>query len=212
MKASQRTLIIVGAGGHGKVCADCATLLGQWQKIVFLDSGYPEKQHWYGCEVVGHTDALSEFVSDQHDFFVAIGDNHVRARLIAKIESLNANLTNLIHPSAAISDSVKINVATLVLAQCAINADTTVGKGCIVNTGAKIDHDCIIDDYVHLGPGVSLAGSVQVGEKSFLGIGSCAIPQTKIGECTIVGAGATVTSDIESDCTVVGTPARKIIK
>ncbi len=44
-----------------------------------------------------------------------------------------------------------------------------------------------------------------------MGVASAAIPGVVIGKNTVVGAGATVVSDIPEAVTVVGTPA-KVIK
>jgi hypothetical protein len=44
-----------------------------------------------------------------------------------------------------------------------------------------------------------------------VGIGACAIPGVRIGERTIVGAGAAVVTDIPDDVVAVGVPA-KVIK
>ena len=43
--SSARTLVIFGAGGHGRVAADCAeamraTSLAGWREVVFLDPGH----------------------------------------------------------------------------------------------------------------------------------------------------------------------------
>jgi acetyltransferase-like isoleucine patch superfamily enzyme len=47
-----------------------------------------------------------------------------------------------------------------------------------------------------------------VGAHSWIGIGSQVKQGISIGDGVIVGAGATVVSDIDDDSTVVGTPAR----
>ncbi len=78
------------------------------------------------------------------------------------------------------------------------------------NTNAAVDHDCLIGDYAHVGPGVSLAGNVTVGEGAFLGIGSVAIMGSTIGRWSTVGAGAAVVHDIPDNVTAVGLPARII--
>jgi len=87
-----------------------------------------------------------------------------------------------------------------------------IGELGIVNTRASIDHDCSLGDYVHVAPGVTLAGNVTVGDNVLLGVGSCVIPGLCIGDNSIVGAGSAVIRDVPSDVTVVGSPAREIAK
>ena len=56
-----------------------------------------------------------------------------------------------------------------------INADTAIGKHCIINTNASVDHDCVVEDFVHISPNSGLAGGVEVGEGSQIGIGASVI-------------------------------------
>ncbi|HIC96179.1 TPA: transferase, partial [Candidatus Bipolaricaulota bacterium] len=84
------------------------------------------------------------------------------------------------------------------------------GENVIINTGATIDHDCVIEDYVHISPGVHLAGNVKLGELSHIGIGASAVQRVKIGKGVIIGAGAVVIDDIPDHVTAVGVPARVI--
>ena len=39
-----KQLIIIGAGGHGRVVADCAQQQGKYSKIVFLDDCFFERK------------------------------------------------------------------------------------------------------------------------------------------------------------------------
>ena len=39
-----KSLVIIGASGHGKVVADIAIKMNKWQEISFLDDNYPEEK------------------------------------------------------------------------------------------------------------------------------------------------------------------------
>ena len=205
-----KQLVILGAGGHGKVVADCALATKQFDSVMFLDSRYPDVEEVMGQAVIGDTEDLARHISDDKHFFVAVGHNQARQRLTEALLQLNANLATLIHPSAVVSDFSEIGIGTLVCANAVINPATQIGKGCIINTSASVDHDCIIGDYVHIAPGTRLAGTVTVGDRTFIGIGSAVIPNVSIGEDCIVGAGSTLLNDLSAQTTAVGTPARKI--
>ncbi len=86
-----------------------------------------------------------------------------------------------------------------------------IGSHCIVNTLASIDHDCIIEDYVHLSPGVHLAGDCRIGSHAHIGIGASVLPGCSIGPKSVIGGGAAVTCDIPGDSVAVGIPA-KVVK
>ena len=84
-----------------------------------------------------------------------------------------------------------------------------IGRGAILNTSSSVDHDSIVGDYAHIAPGCHLAGNVQVDQGAMLGIGTCVIPQRRIGAWSILGANSTVVRDIPAETTYVGTPARE---
>ncbi len=98
------------------------------------------------------------------------------------------------------------------MAGAVINAESTLADLCIVNTGATVDHDGRIGKAAHIAPQCALAGNVVVGNLSFLGVGCRVIPEIDIGERVVIGAGATVISDVPPDTTYVGTPAKLLKK
>lgn len=83
-------------------------------------------------------------------------------------------------------------------------------KGCIINTAASVDHDCKIEDYVHLSPGVHIAGTVSIGERTWIGAGTTVINNISIADSCVIGAGSTVIKDIEEKGVYAGVPARRI--
>ena len=96
------------------------------------------------------------------------------------------------------------------MANAVINASVKIGRSCIINTASSIDHDCIIDDFVHVSPGVHVAGTVTIGKGTWLGIGSTVINNLEICANCIIGAGSTVIKDIKEEGTYVGSPAERI--
>lgn len=96
------------------------------------------------------------------------------------------------------------------MAGVVINSSTKIGKGCIINTSSSIDHDNIIGDYVHISPGVKLAGAVNIGRESWLGIGSIVINNISITSGCILGASTVVVKNIPESGTYIGVPARRV--
>lgn len=200
-------IAILGASGHGKVVADIAELNG-YNTIDFFDDRFPALsglEHW---RVLGSTEDLLQRALDYDAVLVAIGNNAIRLAKHHHLLQVGATLGTLIHPSAVISRYAKVGVGSVIMANCVINAFSKIGEASIINTAATIDHDCILADGVHVSPGANLAGGVSVGESSWLGIG-CQVKQLiTIGNAVVVGAGATVVSNIDDHKTVVGSPAK----
>lgn len=210
MKNDRDKLLIIGASGQGKVVADIAIKMNKWRDIAFLDDDQDIKSSM-GLNVIGKSlDALKYIGS--HDIFIAIGCNSTRKNFQEILEKNGASIPVLIHPSSIIGYGVNIKPGTAVMGGSVINCCSEIGNGCIINTGVTIDHDCVIDDYVHLSPGVHLAGAVKVGKESWLGIGSAVINNITVSENCIIGAGAIVINNLTEPGTYVGIPARILTK
>ncbi|GAC26624.1 MAG: acyltransferase [Alteromonadaceae bacterium] len=203
-------LIIIGASGHGKVAADCAEASRRFSEIRFLDQAYPEQKtnaHW---DVVAHADEAMKYVASDTLFFVAIGNNAIRAKVTDELLAQHCSFATLVHPSAHVSRHSEIGLGSLICANATVNIASKIGQGCIINTAASVDHDCVLGDFVHVAPGSRLAGNVTVEDQSFIGIGSAIIQGCTIGRRSIVGAGSTVLSNISEHTIVAGSPAKKI--
>lgn len=201
-------LLIIGASGHGKVLVDIAKKMKKWQEIAFLDDNETIKEVM-GIKVIGKTNEFIDYIND-YDVIVGIGNCLVREKIQKEIEKTNATLSTLIHPNAIIGENVKIGNGTVVMAGTVINCCTNIGNGCIINTGATIDHDCIIEDYVHICPGVNIAGTVKIGKRSWIGLGSKVINNINICNNCILGAGAVVVKDIDEHGLYLGVPVGRV--
>ena len=200
-----KDLIIIGAGGHGRVIADIAQKLGVYEAISFLDDGAAKET--MGLPIVGKTSEVEKYVNIA-DIFVAIGNSKVRGDFIERLLAMGANVPTLIHPSAIIGVCVEIGVGTAIMAGAVINPCSKLGKGVILNTCSSIDHDCIVGDYCHIAVGVHVAGTVTLGDKVWLGAGTIIKNNVSICADCIIGAGAVVVKDITKSGTYIGVPAK----
>ena len=196
-------LIIIGAGGHGKVIADNALKNG-YTHIFFVDDH--SVGQCMGLDIIGTCDCLKDLNDGRTDFIIGIGSNEIRKRIA---ESYDLNWITLIHPAAQIASCVSVGKGTVIMAGAVVNACASVGNHCIINTCAIVEHDNIIEDYAHISPNVALGGMVRVGSSTQIGIGATVSNNISIcGNC-IVGAGAIVIKDIVDFGTYMGVPARK---
>lgn len=193
-------LIILGASGHGKVCADIAKENG-YTDIAFIDDN-ENITECAGYPVIGKTEDEPKYDGDR---IIAIGNAKIRQRLMEKIKTVS-----LIHPKAIIGNGVEIGEGTVIMPGAVINHDAKIGKGCIINTCSSVDHDCVIDDYVHIAVGAHLCGTVHVGKSTWVGAGSIVRNNISICSDCMIGAGAVVVSDIERPATYIGVPAKPI--
>ena len=198
-------LIIVGAGGHGKVIADNALKNG-YTDICFVDDCTIGE--CMGFPIIGTCTDVESLDDGSTDFVIGIGNNAVRKRIA---ETHAVNWVTVIHPSAQIAAHVSIGKGTVVMAGAVVNACAAIGQHCIINTGAIVEHDNVIGDYVHISPNAALGGTVRVGEQTHIGIGAAVKNNVGICRDCVVGAGAAVVKNIETAGTYVGVPARKMV-
>ena len=200
-----KNLIIIGAGGHGRVAYDIAKNNG-YNHISFLD----DKET--GENIIGKTDDFVNF-DDSSVFFVAIGNNEIRKLVSEKLTAKNAEIVSLVHSSAIISESVAIGKGTIIMPGVIVNANTKIGEGCILNTGSSVDHDNIIGDFCHISPKACLCGTVKTGNNVWICAGATVINNINICDNTVIGAGAVVIKDITERGIYVGVPViRKVLK
>jgi sugar O-acyltransferase (sialic acid O-acetyltransferase NeuD family) len=198
-------LIIIGAGGHGKVVADNAIKNG-YTDICFVDDHATGT--CMGFPIVGTGADVSSLDNGKTDFIIGVGNNEIRKRIA---EAHDVNWVTLIHPSAQIAVNVFVGKGTVVMAGAVINVCSTVGEHCIINTGAIVEHDNVIGDYAHISPNVALGGTVRVGDLTHVGIGAVVRNNIQICGMSTIGAGAVVVKDIDHCGTYIGVPIKEMV-
>ena len=145
-------LLIIGAGGHGKVVKEVAECLGIYERIDFVDDNAEF--------AVGKVEDLQNLKADYEAAFVGIGNNQLRKELLAMLQACGYHIPVLVHPTAYVSKSAKISYGTVVEPKAIVNANSVVKAGCIVSVGAIVDHDVVLESCVHVNAGsICKAGS-----------------------------------------------------
>lgn len=206
-------VVIVGAGGHGQVVADCL-LQSQGRNggqipIGFVDDNPKYRNRSFlSLPVLG---TISELENIPHEgVVIAIGNNRVREQVVTRLANTGQTFVSVMHPSAIVAPDAFVADGAMLCAGCVVNPGSVIGAHAIVNTAATVDHHNQIGAFVHLAPGVHLGGDVSVGDGTLVGIGATVIHGIKIGKASVVGAGSVVIRDVQDGQIVVGVPARPI--
>ncbi len=192
----QKKVVIIGAGGHGRVVADVVRACGDIV-VGFLDDDPSLDTLGAVKDYANYSDCL---------FFAAIGNPEIREAIV---QQLDVDWYTAIHPSAIVSPSARVEEGTVVMPNAVINAGAHIGKHCIINSGAIVEHDNQIEEYVHISVGARLGGTVQVGKKTWIGIGATVSNRMSICGGCMIGAGAVVVENITEQGIYVGVPARR---
>lgn len=212
MNNKMKRLVIIGVGGFGREVAWLIERINKvqltWELLGYIDDNDELK----GCiiggyPVLGNCNWLNEN-KDKLYAVCAIGTSKTRKKVINKLNGVN--FVSIIDPSVIMSDRVLIGEGCIIGAGTIITIDIQIGSHTIVNLDCTIGHDAKLCDFVTLYPSVNISGNTELAECVEMGTGSQIIQGLKIGEGTIVGAGAVVVKDLPKECTAVGIPAKPI--
>lgn len=199
-------VIVIGAGGHGKVIADIVRSSGD-MVLGFLDDSPNRPETVCDIPVLGGTKDYVNYPEAR--FVIAIGNAEVRRTVAERLAGVK--WYTAIHPDAAVSPmGTEIGEGTVIMAGAVVNPCAHIGRHCIINTKAGVDHDNRIGDYTHISVGATLAGTVTVGQAVWIGAGAVVSNNVSVCAGCMIGAGAVVVRSIEDPGTYVGVPARKI--
>ena len=137
---SNCNIIIVGAGGHGRVCADVARRAGR-NVTAFCDPAFSQATEILGIPVLANSEReLFDDWPDATELFVAIGDNARRLAIASDACRRGIPLAVLIDPSAVISPSATLGDGVIAMPGVVVNAEAFVGRAALINTSAIVEH------------------------------------------------------------------------
>ncbi|MDA9562016.1 acetyltransferase [Gammaproteobacteria bacterium] len=206
-----KNLIIIGAGGHSRPAIEIANLQRKWKNIELIDINYKGPESIMGSKIIGGLDKIPSLDNNKTDFFFAIGDNILRKSIFGKVQDLNINFTNLIHPKSEVSGFATIGVGNFIGPFSNIGPQVTIGNHNIINSFANIEHESSIGNYNHLGPSAIICGRSKIANKVFIGSNSTVIEKVSIPDGVIIGAGSVIiNSNLEEEKKYAGIPIKRI--
>jgi len=200
------TLLILGAGGHGRVLADAALLAGTWTRVLATDRN-PDRCRGELLPGVALL-PLEQAIALADAVHVAIGDATGRRREASVLGG--KPLATVIHPRASVSSHATLAAGCFVAAQAGGAPGAGPGFAVIVNHAAVVDTDVEVGDFCHVAPLAALGGGVRVGSGSLVGSGASILPGMRIGADVVVGAGSVVRENLAGPGRYAGVPARRL--
>jgi sugar O-acyltransferase (sialic acid O-acetyltransferase NeuD family) len=149
------------------------------------------------------------------DLVVAVGYPTVRARILSRYLEATGRFgfPNLVHPTASLDfRRVELGRGNVVTAGVAMTCDIDIGDYNLFNLNMTVGHDGVIGSYNVFNPSVNISGGVRIGDRVLAGTGSQVLENLSVGSDSTIGAGAVVRSNVEAGQTVVGVPARPVVR
>ncbi|MDG2495598.1 MAG: NeuD/PglB/VioB family sugar acetyltransferase [Alphaproteobacteria bacterium] len=199
------TIVIIGAGGHGRSVLDVAISSGK-KVLAFIDEA-KAGQEMLGVPIIAQVGDI--MLPPDCKFFVAIGDNSLRQNTVEKTrrEMLEHDAAILVHSSAYVSPLASLAPGAIVMSNAFVGSNCTIGEGCILNTGSQIDHDGVMGAYSSLGPKACLGGTVKLGVRAIVGIGATVKHGVQIGDDSLLAAHAYLHRPMPNGAIYMGAPA-----
>ena len=208
---------VYGASGCGRSLMPIAREhMATSDTIYFIDDAVTTEQQVNGYKAVNYS-IFKAIESDKKNVLIAIANSNIRQKLAEKLTNDGINIWTVKSQSTVIMDNVIIGNGAALSPFVTIGANVIVGQCFHANLYSYVEHDCVIGDFVTFAPRVSCNGNVHIEDHAYIGTGAMLRQGTPdkpliIGKGAIVGMGAVVTKDVPAGVTVVGNPARPLIK
>lgn len=209
---------IYGASGAGRGVLPLARdqfAEAQYCRLVFVDDNVT-LEHVNGHVVMTFAEFLRQPEPDKR-VAIAIADPQIRSMLAQKCLSHGIHFQSIQASNVVKMDDVSIGEGAIISPFVCFTSNIRVGRMFHANIGSIIEHDCKIGDYVTFAPGVKCNGAVTIGDYAYIGAGATIKQGTtdrprQIGQGAVIGMGAVVTKDVPAGVTVVGNPARVLVR
>jgi sugar O-acyltransferase (sialic acid O-acetyltransferase NeuD family) len=209
-------VVILGAGGFAReaywVFLESNQEMKKWNVLGFIDDN-PRSHGASLCEipVLGGFDWLEKNRKPGLQALCGVGNPRTRKLLTEKAAALGIGFCTVIHPDVRMSRWVEVGPGTIITAGNILTAQIRLGAHVLLNLDCTVGHDSVIASFCTINPGCHVSGNVHLEEGVELGTGTVIIQGITLGEWSVIGAGAVVTSDVPSHVTAVGVPC-KVIK
>lgn len=207
-----KKLFIVGAGGFGREVLQWAKDANRkscaWDIVGFI-SDDPHALTEVECDYKILSDVENCIPSVDVEYMIAVGAPKSKKTIVENLRAKGANFASLIHPTAQVSEFVKIGEGTIICPNAEISPNVKIGNFCtILNAG--IGHDVTVDDFTTISGGCFLNGGVAIGRGVFIGCGALIVPGKIVGDDAKIGIGSVVINNIPAGVSVFGNPAKRI--
>lgn len=215
---SERLFGLYGAGGFAREVMPFARqqlAVAGW-RLVFVET-VPSADVVNGVPVLSEQ-AFFEVPADERGFAVAVADAPARQTIAERCEARGARAITLQAANVVVYDANQIGDGSILCAFSMVTSNASIGRHFHANIYSYVAHDCVIGDWVTFAPRVSCNGNVHIGDHAYIGTGALLRPGVPrgapltIGRGAVVGMGAVVTRDVAPGTTVVGNPAKPLIK
>ena len=199
---SAEDVVLIGGGGHAKMCIDTLKGMGKYNIIGILDPILTPGELVLDIPIIGDDDSLMELYKRGLRLAVngvgSVMNNKARVKIFENLKRVGFSIPTIVHPMAVVERSAQIKEGAQIMMGALVGSNCVVSENCIINSGSIVSHDSVIESHAHIAPGAVLAGNVCVGSNAVIGMAATIFFSVKIGENTVINNGVNIFSDIEA--------------
>jgi sugar O-acyltransferase (sialic acid O-acetyltransferase NeuD family) len=205
-----KPVVIFGASQFADVVYYYLTQDGGRRVAAFtVDPEYVVQPTMNGLPVVSSATLERDFPPDQYAMFIALGPellqsilgrdqiNRARAERFEAARARGYEMISYVSPKAVVATDLVYGPGTFVTETSWLLPRVRLGSNVFV-WGGRVGHHCSIGDHCMISA-ATLAGAIDVGEQTFIGVNASVRERVRIGKRNIIGTGAVILLDTEDD-------------
>jgi serine acetyltransferase len=180
IKQDSKPIIFLGSSSSMENLVEICKLNDR-KVLGIVDPDYASQSELHGLPILDKDTYFSQ--ADQYEFFVASWwfpfkppvfqrDREKRNMLLGWMKEYNLTGANIIHPTAVVSSSTKIDRNVAIGALSVILCNTTIHKNTVIREQTYISHDVEIGENSVIQIKATVTGRIKIGKNAYIGVGS----------------------------------------
>lgn len=192
----QKKLIIYGVGNFAEYAAYVFEKDSSYDVVGFcIEQDYINKMDEINNDLLPFETVLNEYSKNDYYLFIAVGNNLLRKKIYTAAKKEGFTFAKYISTKATYWDNLIVGENSFISEGNILQPFTIIGKNSILFNN-QIGHHCKICDDTLVSVSI-LGGNVQIGNLSYIGMGSVIKQNTIIAEKNIIGIGSVIEKNTE---------------
>jgi sugar O-acyltransferase (sialic acid O-acetyltransferase NeuD family) len=202
---NEQALILLGHGGFGRELAAWVAA----RQLPFRIEGFLDDTH-DGPEILGPIQGHVPDPSRDTLYLSCLGEGRHRMRLRLDLARRDARFANVVFPEVTSASTLSGCTNSIFMGACSISHNVSMGDDVLVQGFAIVGHDVEVGNGCTIGNHAFIGGGATLGACCTIHPHAVVLPNVRVGEGAVVGAGSVVIKDVDPHATVFGAPAKVI--